>query len=191
MERNDAGTEGFAGDGQINANEFSGSGSQSTQGSQSDVGLDSPYSASDATIHSGVGSPGIRDRAKNLVGSAGDRLAGVGSKAREGVGNAKDRLATVLESGAERLRDRAHPGGATLAGATAEGGSAALTEGRVAHVSDKVAGGMQATADWLRDADLDGLKSTIETQVKEHPGRTLLIAAGLGYLIGRAFRNNG
>ena len=30
----------------------------------------------------------------------------------------------------------------------------------------------------------------LEKQVKEHPGRTLLIAAGLGYLIGKAFRNN-
>jgi hypothetical protein len=60
----------------------------------------------------------------------------------------------------------------------------------VAQVSDKVAGGMQATADWLREADLDGLKTGIENQVKEHPGRTLLIAAGLGYLIGRAFRKD-
>ena len=37
-------------------------------------------------------------------------------------------------------------------------------------------------------ADLDSLKSGIERQVKEHPGRTLLIAAGLGYLLGKAVR---
>lgn len=47
---------------------------------------------------------------------------------------------------------------------------------------------MQATADFLRDADLQGMKTGIERQVKEHPGRTLLIAAGLGYILGRAFR---
>jgi hypothetical protein len=29
----------------------------------------------------------------------------------------------------------------------------------------------------------------IEQQVKEHPGRTLLIAAGLGYLLGKALRH--
>jgi len=29
----------------------------------------------------------------------------------------------------------------------------------------------------------------MEREVKEHPGRTLLIAVGLGYLIGKAFRN--
>jgi hypothetical protein len=47
---------------------------------------------------------------------------------------------------------------------------------------------MQGAADWLRDADLDGLKSGIERQVKDHPGRSLAIAVGVGYLLGKAFR---
>jgi ElaB/YqjD/DUF883 family membrane-anchored ribosome-binding protein len=194
MERNDAGSEGFAAGGQPNANEFSGSGSQSSQASQSSFETsDSQFSATDGgatSTASTTGPQGVRDRAKNFIGNAGDRLADVGSTARERVGTAKDKLANALESGADKLRERAHPAGVTLAGATAEGGSAAISDGRVAQVSDKVAGGMQASADWLREADLDGIKSGIETQVKEHPGRTLLIAAGLGYLIGRAFRNN-
>ena len=38
------------------------------------------------------------------------------------------------------------------------------------------------------DADLDSLKSGVELQVKEHPGLTLLIAVGLGYLLGKALR---
>jgi hypothetical protein len=58
----------------------------------------------------------------------------------------------------------------------------------MAQVSGRVAGGMQATADWLRDADLDSLRSGVERQVKEHPGRTLLIAVGVGYLLGKALR---
>jgi len=58
----------------------------------------------------------------------------------------------------------------------------------VSQVADRVAGGMQATADWLRDADLDSMRVGVERQVKEHPGRTLLIAVGLGYLLGKAFR---
>jgi len=108
---------------------------------------------------------------------------------REKASTAKDKLADALESGAERLRERGQTGGATLAGATADGSTSIQTDGRIAQVSDKLAGGMDATAEWLRDADLDGLKLGLERQVKEHPGRTLLIAAGLGYLIGRAFRN--
>jgi hypothetical protein len=60
--------------------------------------------------------------------------------------------------------------------------------GRMTDMSNQVAGGLQGAADWLRDADLDGLKSGLERQVKEHPGRTLAIAVGLGYLLGKAIR---
>ena len=52
----------------------------------------------------------------------------------------------------------------------------------------RVAGGMDATANWLRNTDLDRVRVGIEQQVKEHPGRTLLIAVGVGYLLGKALR---
>lgn len=133
-------------------------------------------------------STGFKDRARDIAGGAQDRLADVGSTIREKTGSAKDSLADALESGADKLRQRM--GGGQMAGATATGGSVSVNDGRVAQISDKVAGGMDATADWLREVDLDSMKVAVERQVREHPGRTLLIAAGLGYLIGKAFRSN-
>src|SRR6266550_1377422 len=179
MERNDASVDGGATSSQTDANEFSGSGS-------------TPQSASfdfEGNAPSADQSTGIRDRAKNVIGSAGDKLADVGSTVRERANTAKDKLADALESGAGRLRDRSQTGEPTLAGATADGSTAIPADSRIAQVSDKVAGGMEVTAEWLRDADLDSIKTGLENQVKEHPGRTLLIAAGLGYLIARAFRS--
>jgi ElaB/YqjD/DUF883 family membrane-anchored ribosome-binding protein len=129
----------------------------------------------------------LKDRARDIAGTAQERLADVGSTVRERAGTAKDSLADALESGAEKIRSRTTTHRGQLAGAT-DAGSVAVDETRVAVVGEKVAGGMQATADWLRDADLDGLKAGVERQVKEHPGRTLAIAVGLGYLIGKAFR---
>jgi ElaB/YqjD/DUF883 family membrane-anchored ribosome-binding protein len=201
MERNDAGINNGAGDVQGDANEFSGSPSTSQQEASAASGASGASGASSAGgpdagfDFAGTSSTsdkhGIRDRAKNAIGTAGEKLVDVGSTVRERAATAKDKLADALESGAERLRDRTQAGsGATLAGATADGSASIQADGRIAQVSDKVAGGMDATAEWLRDADLDGLKTGLERQVKEHPGRTLLIAAGLGYLIGRAFRNN-
>ena len=52
-------------------------------------------------------------------------------------------------------------------------------------MGDQLARGLDGTAQWLRDGDLKG---DIENQIKTNPGRTLLIAAGLGYLLGKAFR---
>jgi hypothetical protein len=123
---------------------------------------------------------------RGVFGSARDRLADVGSSVREKASGAKDSLANALEAGADRLRARA--GGDGISAAGVEGGSMAVADGRTAQVSNRVAGGMEGAATWLRDADLDGLKSGVEHQVKEHPGRTLLIAVGLGYLLGKALR---
>lgn len=129
---------------------------------------------------------GLADKATSALGGAKDKLADVGSSVRDRAAGAKDSLADMLESGAEKLRQRAGDG--SLAGAGPTGGTAAITDDRMTQVTTKVAGGMEATAGWLRDADLDSLKASVETQVKEHPGRTLLIAVGLGYLLGKALR---
>ncbi|MEO6525380.1 MAG: hypothetical protein ABIP93_02015, partial [Gemmatimonadaceae bacterium] len=133
---------------------------------------------------------GIADRARNALGTAGDKLSGAGTTVRDKAGNLKATLADALESGAEKLRQQGS-GGGQIAGAAATGDSAAMVESestRLADVSNQMAGGLQASADWLRDADLDGLKSGLERQVKEHPGRTLAVAVGLGYLLGKAIR---
>jgi hypothetical protein len=166
--------------------------------------MENNYSSTDSSTQSQTGSTGttgatggmsdgqntgMKDRARELAGTAQEKLADVGSTVRERAGTMKDSLADALESGADKLRARAQ-GGQTgqLAGSTGAGSVALEGDARVAQVTDRVAGGMTATADWLRDADLDGLRTSIETQVKEHPGRTLLIAAGLGYLLGKALR---
>jgi hypothetical protein len=130
-------------------------------------------------------SAGFADRAKGALGSAGEKLSGVGSTLRERAGGAKESLADALQSGAERLRAR---GGDGMSAAGVAGGSVAVSDDRLAQVTTRVAGGMEGAADWIRDADLDGLKASVEQQVKEHPGRTLLIAVGLGYLLGKALR---
>jgi hypothetical protein len=128
---------------------------------------------------------GVADRARDLAGSAKDKLADVGSSVREGAGTAKNKLADALESGADKLRQRGS--GGQLSGSTGSTEVTVSGDG-VSQVTDRVAGGMQATADWLREADLDSMRVGVERQVKEHPGRTLLIAVGLGYLLGKAFR---
>lgn len=133
-------------------------------------------------------SGGMGERARDLAGVARDKLGDVGSNARERASHLRDSLADTLEANAERLRQRGAAGGGQLSAATGAGGVAVERDGRMGEVATKVAGGMDATAGWLREADFEGLKAGIETQVKEHPGRTLLIAVGLGYLIGKALR---
>lgn len=105
---------------------------------------------------------------------------------KERASNLQSTLADKLDAGADRLRQRAHSGtmAPATAGATVSTPTAATTD-RVSQVSDSIASGMHGTADWLRNGDL---QADLERQVREHPGRSLLIALGLGYLIGKAVR---
>jgi hypothetical protein len=153
-----------------------------TDGATADASR-APSSQTDASDTS----QGIGDRARDIAGTTRDKLADVGGAVRDRASDIKDSLANALESGADKLRHRA-PGGVVLAGEAGASRVSAGVDHRSDGVSDKVAGGMEATADWLREADLGSLSASIERQVKEHPGRTLLIAVGLGYLLGKALR---
>jgi ElaB/YqjD/DUF883 family membrane-anchored ribosome-binding protein len=121
--------------------------------------------------------------------SAYEPIADTGSSLREKAGGFKNTIADALASGAEKLRQQGAVSQASSSTSTEVGGAfAAGGEGRLEQTSNQLAGGMQGAADWLREADLDGLKAGIERQVKEHPARSLAIAVGVGYLLGKAFR---
>jgi len=183
MDQNDAGA-----DSMNTSDSYGAAGNTGSNGSGLGYGSTGSRADAGSTTDGHTDAGGLADRARDLAGSAQEKLADVGSTVRDRAGSMKDSLADALDSGADKLRNRMAGGDAQLAGATSSG-SVAVSDGRMAQVSDKVAGGMHSAADWLRDADLDGIKSGIEHQVKEHPGRTLLVAVGLGYLIGKAFRD--
>jgi hypothetical protein len=129
----------------------------------------------------------LEQRAEDMKESARDRLGATKETAREKLEatkekaqNLKSTLADKLEQGAEKLRHKASTTTVTEVGAD--------TERKARRASDKVAAGMENTADWLRNADVDSMKSGLENQVRSNPGRTLLVALGLGYVVGRLFR---
>lgn len=172
----ESGTGGFGGS--------SGLGSSGSQGYGAGISGGSGAGTSGSFGEGSFGSSG-----SGSFGGSADTLAdkakgGLGS-AREKAGELKATLADKLEAGANRLRQQ--QGG--YATATAGDGSASIGTGdKMSQVNDRLATGLQGTADFIRNADIDSMKQGIEKQVKENPGRTLLIAAGLGYLLGKAFR---
>jgi hypothetical protein len=137
----------------------------------------------------GAGGAGAspRDRVNQAREKAGQALG----QARERAGELKATLADRLESGADRLRQRSTTGtGGTMAAAGVDVGTTEVAAQRdpMAQVNDRLATGMKASADWLRNNDLDSVKASLENEVKTNPGRSLLVAAVAGYLLGKAFR---
>ncbi|HJP84527.1 MAG TPA: hypothetical protein VJ852_00930 [Gemmatimonadaceae bacterium] len=125
-----------------------------------------------SSISSDTASGGISGRIKSVGSSVKDKAAGLPGL-----------LADGLEAGAKALKQK------QPAPVTGDGSSVAVSnDSSITAVTDSLASGMQSSADWLRQADLDQLKAGVENQVKEHPARSLLIALGAGYLIGKALR---
>jgi ElaB/YqjD/DUF883 family membrane-anchored ribosome-binding protein len=89
-----------------------------------------------------------------------DKLEETAETLRERAVQLKTQLADRLETGASKLRQR----------------------------SSDTASGMEKSAEWLRDTNMSTIKQGLARQVKENPGRTLLIAGAIGYLLGRAFK---
>ncbi len=135
----------------------------------------------------GGGSGRLEQRAEDAKESVKERLDATKDTAREKLGATREKashlkatLADKLEQGADKLRHKSANTTVTEVGAD--------TERKARKASDKVASGMESTADWIRNADVDSMKSGLEKQVRTNPGRTLLVALGLGYVVGRIFR---
>lgn len=89
-------------------------------------------------------------------------------------------VADRLESGADKVRQRSSD--ADVKGVTSE------TRARLERAGHKVAAGMDSTAEWVRTADVEKVRTGIEDQIRTRPGRSILIALGLGFVIGRLLK---
>ena len=183
----ESGTGGFGGSSGLGSSGSQGYGAGTSGGSG--AGSTGSYGEGSFGGSTGAGSGSFGSTGSGSFGGSTDTLA---DKAKSGLGTAKEKasdlkatLADKLEAGANKLRQQ--QGG--YATATAGDASASIgTNDKMSQVNDRLATGLQGTADFIRNADIDSMKQGIEKQVKENPGRTLLIAAGLGYLLGKAFR---
>jgi hypothetical protein len=120
-------------------------------------------------------------------GGVSGRVKSIASSVKQRASTIPALLADGLEAGAEKLRQQRLS--VSAESAATPGSSVTVTnDSSITAVTDTLASGMQSSAEWLRDADLDKLKSGVEKQVKEHPARSLLVALGAGYLIGKALR---
>jgi hypothetical protein len=163
---------------------------QTSFGGEMGSSFDTANTGSDGASSSGertLGTSATSDTGANASGGVTGRVKNVASSVKGKASALPAMLADGLEAGAQALRQRRSSSLSTAG--TSTGASPAISEdSSIAAVTDSLASGMQSSAEWLRDADMDKLKQGVEQQVKEHPARTLLVALGAGYLLGKAFR---
>lgn len=102
--------------------------------------------------------------------SFGDSPSGSGSK----VNNIKTTVADKLRAAASALHQRAEQ--------TSDPNST------VANYGNQASQWLTRSADYVRDLDLDQVKTNVQKEVRQNPGRSLLIAGAAGLILGALFR---
>jgi ElaB/YqjD/DUF883 family membrane-anchored ribosome-binding protein len=138
--------------------------------------------ASKAATSTGNMADTVTDTAQNVKGRVADAASTAKQKLSETASQATDKIdekrtpaADALESAASTIHEKAEnlPGGET-----------------VRTVAHSAAEKLEATADYIREHDVRTMVSDVEEIVKRNPGPSLLIAVAIGFLIGRAFRED-
>jgi ElaB/YqjD/DUF883 family membrane-anchored ribosome-binding protein len=106
----------------------------------------------------------VKDKVSDLGRTAADTI----DENRGAAASGLDKAASALHENAESL-----PGGEKVSG--------------LAHATAET---LSSTADYVRDHDVNRMMADVETLVKNNPGPSLLAAAAIGFLVGRAFSSN-
>jgi ElaB/YqjD/DUF883 family membrane-anchored ribosome-binding protein len=127
-----------------------------------------------------MGSDGAIEGTSDLKDRVTDRLSEAVDSVRGQTGNLQAGLADLLDSSARVIRSRGAAASEASGGAV---GDAAAE--RLAQSGDATAAVLERGAMWLRENDLSDIEERLTTHVREHPARTLLVAAGIGFLLSR------
>ena len=122
-----------------------------------------------------VGESSLGEKISNTATQVKDKVTDLGHSAADKINENRDAAAGGLDKAAATLHDKADslPGGdkvTSLAHATAEK--------------------LSSTADYVREHDVNRMMTDVGTLVKNNPGPSLLAAAVIGFLVGRAFSSN-
>ncbi len=117
----------------------------------------------------------VKDKVAGAASSARDKVSDAGRQASEQIDAKRGPAADSLHSAASALHEKADslPGGET-----------------VKSVAHSTADKLESTAGYIREHDVHAMLSDVEDMVRRNPGPSLLIAASIGFLIGRAFRED-
>ena len=114
----------------------------------------------------------VREKLTDAAGEVKQKVSELGRSATNKIDENRDAAASGLKEAASILDEKAEglPGGEKITG--------------LAHATaDK----LSSTADYVREHNVNQMMTDVETLVKNNPGASLLTAAVIGFLVGRAF----
>jgi glycosyltransferase A (GT-A) superfamily protein (DUF2064 family) len=123
-----------------------------------------------------AGAAGAKGAAGELQEKVTEKVSDAVEVVRGKTGNMQATVADWLDSSAQALRSR---------GSSASEGTGDAAAERLVQTGETAAALLERSAMWLRENDLSDVEARLKTQLEEHPARTLLLAAGVGFLVSR------
>ncbi len=117
----------------------------------------------------------VKDKLTDTAATAKQKVSDAGRQATAQVDAKRGPAADALESAASTIHEKAEglPGGES-----------------VKSVAHSAADKLESTAGYIREHDVKSMLADVEHMVRRNPGPSLLVAAAIGFLIGRAFRED-
>jgi ElaB/YqjD/DUF883 family membrane-anchored ribosome-binding protein len=112
-----------------------------------------------------------QEKAGEITGQAQERASEMASQAQEKADVGLQKTAEGLEKAAEALRHKT------------EG-----QDGSISNVATTAADALEQGAGYLRGTDTDQLLDDLEAMVRQRPVESLLVAAGVGFVVSKALR---
>ena len=131
---------------------------------------------------------------ENETSQIADQASDIATKAKESISDTaktvKDKTQEFGRAAVDKIEEnRISAAGALHTAATSLHDNASKMP-NVPAMAHSAAEKVDAVAGYLQGHDTRQMMADVETVVKKNPGPSLLIAGALGFLIGRAFRNN-
>jgi ElaB/YqjD/DUF883 family membrane-anchored ribosome-binding protein len=127
-------------------------------------------STNTGTFEGSADTRGVTEKVTDAASQMRDKVSDLGRTAVNKIDENREGAATGLESAATALHQKTDS---------------------VANMAHSTAEKLSSTADYLRQHDVKSMTADVEQLVRNNPGPSLVAAAVVGFLLGRAFTNNG
>ena len=126
------------------------------------------------------------DKAKDMAGQAQQKAGAAVETAQQKVDQVTDQATTKVDAGIDKAAGGLDKLADTIRGraeSSGQGGSSSMAS-QATMVADK----LDASAQYLRGKDTDQLITDLEALVRRKPAQSMLVAAGVGFLLSKTLR---
>jgi ElaB/YqjD/DUF883 family membrane-anchored ribosome-binding protein len=134
----------------------------------------------------------MTDKTTSFANPTGEHSTTVGEKLSSSAGQVKDKLSDLGRTAVDTIDENrsAAASGLDKAASALHDTAGSLPGGeKVSHMAHAAADRLSSTAGYVRAHDVNRMMADVETLVKNSPGPSLLVAAAIGFLVGRAFND--